>query len=475
MLRAASNTELGPYQRGLSGTEGPERLSISLDGRPYQPDEHILIGFGQSLFANDLSASEYMLSNNVPAGTLEGLMISYNLIEKAEIPCAQLTADEKRRLQLITAIHSVGKIIVLNAPFEPIASSWRERFADLLCKSAKENQRIIVVPKLIYRPECWINNEIVARVQVGQNLQRTIGFGSAPESVNEIVKEVRNILKDDELANKLSKKFLKEPEPSPAKPASINVIESHKETTDKKQKENISSNKKKQGDNPRLIHLLKLIATQVKTISLPIRLALVISVFLLLFYPDAKKNISSPSTEKAAKSPPVSAKITEDLDALISEPSEQAKEEILAKLEPESSSLAKESKTNINSPYVLDSYPIQIKQAIISTFNGELPKVRNTRKRNLPLVSSNKNKEIEKKNGIKKTNLFALLEAASNTGEDTPPPPGEFPREAQPPSDSFQPNPTEDIDAQKKREIIHQKFLDAIRKASERRKMNSGL
>ena len=197
VLRASSPSELKPYQRALAGIQGPEKFSISIDGEEYRPADHNLIGFGERLQFDDITVSALLEQAGFQTHTVEPFLLSFGLDGTASKRCKDLSEDEVRRLRLIAATYSPERVLILNEPFEPIASQWRERFAELLSNFARSKSGLVVVTSTSYRPECWIDNDTVARIQVGQNLQRTIGFGAAGSDTTNLMNQVRDFAREE--------------------------------------------------------------------------------------------------------------------------------------------------------------------------------------------------------------------------------------------------------------------------------------
>jgi hypothetical protein len=501
VLRAASDNELGPYQRGLAGVGGPEHIVINVDGKPYQPEEHVVIGFGHSLLENDCSVQEYLHASGVPAGAIAGMLVSYGLERKTAAVGSQLTADETRRLELLAAANTIGKVIVMNAPFEPLASTWRERFAELLSSFAVRKQQIIVIPKLVYRPESWIDNEAIARVQVGQNMQRTIGFGSGPSSVNDIIKEVRHLLKDDDAANAFIEKIAKSRGAETGRPVQFKQApgpSDHREKAENNRNVPRSSSaaharfsKSGTGVQDDMLRspvrpnralaafggllgifngAARLMLKQFGSLSPTLRMAALGTVALLIIYlaiQPGRTSIQQTLTARASGPAPAVQQSPAQVETI--PPTEK---DLLAEIEPAQTGLPPVA--NSQSAFVLDHYPTPVKQSVVAAFNGEVSQSSDVPKVRYPLVVQKDAPQASQAATEKKTNLFALLEAASNTGEEGPPNQVGYPRPPGPATDFYRPDQAGDPDAQRKREIIHQKFLEAIRKASERRQMNTG-
>lgn len=203
VFRGASPSELRPYQRALTGSAGRERFSISLDGGDFVSDHHTLVGFGEPSPHHGMSVREFLHNSGFLDGSIEGILIAYGLAHVGDTLCTNLTQDEERRVRLIAATNSPDKILIANEPFEPIATAWRERFAELLLSFARSRNGMVVVTSLSHRPECWINNESIARIEVGQTAQRTIGFRAEGANNTKFIEELRQMLGDEEKVRQL--------------------------------------------------------------------------------------------------------------------------------------------------------------------------------------------------------------------------------------------------------------------------------
>ncbi|NLF25046.1 MAG: hypothetical protein GX589_05240 [Deltaproteobacteria bacterium] len=196
VLRAFSPVELGTYQRILAGVPGPERYSITLGAEPCDPANHLRIGFGESCSARSMTVTAFFKESGVPLHNLDTTLLSYGLEHVQDKTFAELTPCQIRRIYLLAAVHTDHKVMILNNPFEPITNEWKERFAQLLVEYVRNTNAIVLIPSLDFRPECWIDNELIIRVQVGELRQKTIGFDSCPHPLQEIIKTVRREIKD---------------------------------------------------------------------------------------------------------------------------------------------------------------------------------------------------------------------------------------------------------------------------------------
>lgn len=197
VLRASTPSDLRPYQRVLAGSSGKDNLEILCDGAPFHPDEHTLIGFGEPSPTTGLTVKEFATSRGISEFALSTQLISIGLDDVVDKRCAELTLDQEARLRLLAATGNPDKVIVLNDPFDNISGKWRERVAELLAEFTRTRNALIIIPSLSYRPEAWIANDAIERIEVGQTSQRTIGFGSAGSQSNAPIDEIRNQLRAD--------------------------------------------------------------------------------------------------------------------------------------------------------------------------------------------------------------------------------------------------------------------------------------
>lgn len=470
VFRANATADLKPYQRALTGAHGPERFSINVDGKEYAASEHILIGFGERLPAG-MNVSTFLESAQVPAASIESLLLSYGMDTAANKDCSALSEDEKRRLQILSALYHPDRVLVLNEPFDPISSSWRERFADLLSNFVRQKKALIVVTALSYRPECWIDNESVARIQVGESLQRTVGFGGNSADLKNFVNQIRESVKEEQ------------PKPTSQSSTSFTAAASAAGlvATGASQDLGNSSSLRQPADAPsewsgsadnlssipdlssfaRYLPLLRRAAPLLGAVG-----AVAVGMVLLRDKTPGPDSGSPTGSETVA----VASRTEVPLD-VAAIPTAQAQVDVSV-----SPPNQPPSPPVMGPPqYVLDEYPEDVRICLLDTMNGVIPEANTAPNAETNPNAANQPPPGQAKNG----NIFKLLESASSNvpdrpGSDTGPfnsdfppppmPPGEFP----PPPDAISP-PFDEAEEQAKREAIRQKFLEAIRAAAERR------
>ncbi len=191
VLRAQAVSDLKPYQRALAGLSGGERFILTVDSDPYEAYNHDLVGFGEQFKSGPYTVRDFLTENGIAVEEIRPSLVAFGLEERIETQCSALSPQDARLLRLVTATYSQNKILVLNDPFEPLSGQWKERCAELIVHHARMNSRVVIVAALSSRPECWIDNELIVRTQVGETRQKTIGFSSAPSEIKEALQQLR--------------------------------------------------------------------------------------------------------------------------------------------------------------------------------------------------------------------------------------------------------------------------------------------
>jgi hypothetical protein len=451
VFRAHTAGDLRPYQRALAGTPTKERFVITVDGEPLCPTNHALVGFGDGPFKGSASTREHLIENGCSEESVDGLIMSFGLERYADAPLSTLPADEERRVRILVATLHPEQALIINEPFDPISSQWRERAADILASSARSTNALIVVPSLSYRPESWIDNQTVARIQVGQTLQRTIGFGAAGSAANSAM---------DELKNKLRAEMNEEGQTTG--PALGAAIVAPLQSTDSRATDLINN-------------IASPVARQAKRNKQLVKFSSPLKAFVAtggIIVAGTALYASIAPTDPTTILSSTTAVVTPEADPALQKqgltPSETAKR-------VEESSAAKEAEApqpTIAPParaatFVLDFYPDSIRESLLATVRGAPtdPSEQPSLEVSPPAATLAKNNP---------GNIFNLLEQASSSengqGNAQQHWNSEPPQDDQSQSWSPLSEPPEDAaEAEQRREEIRQKFLEAIRAAAERR------
>jgi hypothetical protein len=190
VFRSFTDSGLRPVQQLFSPTAGGVAIfTATLDGEPFSPAMHLVIGFGPDFSDPTLKIWEYLRDAGVPAEHVPHLLETYNF-PHSDGACTELPSNQARMLRIIGASYNSDKVLVLNDPFAPLSTEWRERMAEYIAVQAKSMRQIVIVTSLSARPQCWIGNELISRVQIEEQFNMTIGHGGVAE-MNELIKQAR--------------------------------------------------------------------------------------------------------------------------------------------------------------------------------------------------------------------------------------------------------------------------------------------
>jgi hypothetical protein len=198
VFRANDPQLLKLFANGLLGVTVPgERFSVLLDNTPFNADLHPRIGYGERFNASDvMTVAEYLIGSGVPADGVDSLLLSHGLGGLAREACKNLSPEEDRMVRLLAIAFSDAGVVVLNDPFALVPETWRNTFARDLSNFAWQKRAIVVVPALSDRPDDWIENEIVSRIQLEAPRKKTIGFGGAGADDIETQKMIEALRKE---------------------------------------------------------------------------------------------------------------------------------------------------------------------------------------------------------------------------------------------------------------------------------------
>ncbi len=480
VFRAAVPSAVRPYMNAFAGISGAERFVLEIEHEPYVPYNNNLIGFGERFVPQDGNTTDYLIRNHIPQNQINSILVSYGLENCKNTPCIEITRCEERRLRIITAVYSNDKILVINDPFDLISSDWRERFAELLVNFARTKSQIVVVPSLSYRPECWIDNEFIARIQVGENIQKTIGFSSQATNIQAMINQIREehggVTSADSSASSAQSSIIGK---STAKQSSENLtkktpsanIQANSQIITEPQQLNTENkslvdydweeeSKTTTTKNPDFInlsvnwyrtHLNKIAATAIAFVMLYI--------FTSFQQNSHPRRIASPVVSdhvprvspKELNSEPVNVvgEITNAVNNIVASPPSEAEIQHAPKQAPQQVAL-------------FMRYPDNIRDSIMNAVNGNGVRNKNPEK---PL---NPEKHANKKNEVASDFLKLLATTGSDKDDDSHSDGGynnDSPQQSYNNREEFSPGHE---DEQARREQIRQKFLEAIQRAQER-------
>ena len=192
VFRAESAELIKSYAQALAGIENPENYDIRLDSNPFPSEQHNVIGFGLSL---DYQTCRHALASiGVPEELFQKVIGEASLSGLLDAPYPELSKIQKQILRIIAACNTPHKVLILNDPFVDLSQEWTENIAKRLIEFAVQRQGIVVVCSLAKRPNFWLENEYISKVQLEKPIRPTIGFGSGQFSISKDVAELRKQL-----------------------------------------------------------------------------------------------------------------------------------------------------------------------------------------------------------------------------------------------------------------------------------------
>jgi hypothetical protein len=150
---------------------------IKINKEPASAEQLAYFGNKDTIDSNE--ASSWMM-DIVSVGDGQGKSILKTLSTESGLtvpPAQSLSTQDLRILKLLSLLSQNTKVVVLEDPFEDIPDEMVEPLAKAMVEIVERSKAIVIIKKLSQRPEAWIENEHVERVQIEAPRQRTIGFG----------------------------------------------------------------------------------------------------------------------------------------------------------------------------------------------------------------------------------------------------------------------------------------------------------
>ncbi len=180
VFRARSEEELQIYRLALEGKRPAEEFSLVLDNQPFNPQDHFFIGFGaRDESPTSQTVSDYLMQWGVEPEKINASLVTMGLDDLSQQRCIDLSPATWRMVRQIACFDGVSnrKVFFLNDPFLEFPTHALELFADCWVRLAVKQQIVVIVTRLSERPECWIENDFIARIQLERPRQATIGYG----------------------------------------------------------------------------------------------------------------------------------------------------------------------------------------------------------------------------------------------------------------------------------------------------------
>lgn len=190
VFRALKSEDLEAFKKALEGKPQAEKFSLLVDGKAYQPEKISFIGFPERTgYPPHATASYYLQACGMSPEEVEGTLLKYGLGGCGESKLSELSTWKRKALLILGAITIKYPIIIADEPFEEMPEDVRDGLAQLFADYVWKSHSIVIVTKLSFRPECWIENDVIVRAQLERPRQRTIGFGGGGFSVDAAVQE----------------------------------------------------------------------------------------------------------------------------------------------------------------------------------------------------------------------------------------------------------------------------------------------
>jgi hypothetical protein len=161
------------------------------NGSVYDPTQPIFIGFDKIQYRSEMTVRHILTESGVNQAQLEGFLSNHGIQQIAEKPLQELSSEQAQALSLLQVSLQPFPLIVMNDPFLAIPEQYREMYAHTLANGIWKNKGIGIVVSLSWRPDAWIDNDLITRVQIDQTSRRaTVGIGSE-NPLTELAKQIR--------------------------------------------------------------------------------------------------------------------------------------------------------------------------------------------------------------------------------------------------------------------------------------------
>lgn len=201
VLRSRDDAEVEMYDEVLRCTREIERFSVLLDGRPFNVEQQLRVSCAEDPLASSaLSLWQFLKDHGFPGDRISARLEEVGLGGLEYAPIRELTSQQRRVLFIVHATEVSDRVIVLHDPFLGVPTPYAEVLARRFAESAWKHSTIAVVTKLTARPEAWVENEHITRVQLERPRDRTIGFGGGELSSSEFIQAFREQLRQADSA-----------------------------------------------------------------------------------------------------------------------------------------------------------------------------------------------------------------------------------------------------------------------------------
>ena len=191
VFRSFIEQELDLYTRVILGDAPGARFTVLVEDAPFERSENIFIGFRETFDQDTRTISQFLIENRMNPKVISACLLKFGLGGCEDKPLEELDEGEAETVRIVGATRQPGKILILRDPLSCVREKWREPLAQMLLDHVARRNSTVVVVRLSYRPECWIENEYISRVQLEGPRKATIGFGGTAGSDLEVLERVR--------------------------------------------------------------------------------------------------------------------------------------------------------------------------------------------------------------------------------------------------------------------------------------------
>lgn len=197
VFRSRSDQELELYQDALIGKQQDRKeFALVLDENSFDAVNHEFIGFGEAWTHPDPTTVEAYAARR--PGASEAIvtgLTKFGFRSLLGARLADLSPLQQRAIRLVSAVAAPGSVVVIREPFDNFPDELREEVGSYLAEQTWKNQLIVIITSLVARPDSWLENEHISRIQLEKPRQRTIGFGSGGFGTVALVDKLRQELR----------------------------------------------------------------------------------------------------------------------------------------------------------------------------------------------------------------------------------------------------------------------------------------
>lgn len=464
-----ASTSIDAIERVFSGIYEKNDLKIAInESEPYDSTKQLLVGYNSILKDNAVSVLDTFKKYGFLENDVDAILNTYGLQNIKDLKIFELDDDKKKRLEYAIAFQSDNKALIIKNPFKDIIAQWKEPIAKYICTYADKKHLPVIITELDYEPSFWSDKNLLKKFKLGIARTKTIGFGTNNEDLKDFISQIRNEIDKSNVAtpshnnfvNPLQKSFdnsnvkneniqenvytqnelKKTQDPIRVNDISPNsilpeILEDSFEPNEEEQKNvQASLDKKKLNKIHRKLFILCMVFLALSLTMLG----------MLLKIKDNERLEQEKAMQEAFKR------------------ETQAKTRVI-------------KKARHDYPYILDNYPEWIKQSI----EEQLKKKEILKSKTyMPLINNKSKAQPQKKSN----NLFKLLEEVSGSGKDLPDSSPNYSNNSggynnyqnrgsgnYSGSSNTLSNSNTQSDAEAKRQLLYQRFQEAIRRSREKK------